>query len=143
MVVRARRSKSRKRDVERLQVGRLQVRQAVRCGQFKVPLGERVIALRGEEDRDARHQQRLRQPLDDGVEQCPQIGLRVQAAAELDQGLAVVEALLIEDAVDTGLNRPFERIEDEAGDDDRSQKSPRAQAGRLVVVSGRPLPSPR
>ncbi len=66
----------------------------------------------GKKHCDPRDQQRLRQPLHDRVDQRAQVGLRVQAAAEVDQRLAVVEALLIEDAVDPRLNRPLQRIED-------------------------------
>ena len=58
----------------------------------------------GEEDGDAGDEQGLRQALDDGVEQGAEVGLGVEAAAEVDQGLAVVEALLVEDAVDAGLD---------------------------------------
>ena len=54
----------------------------------------------------------------------------VEAAAELDQGLAVVEAFLVEDAVDAGLDGAFERIEDDAGDDDGRQQAPDAQVGQ-------------
>ena len=81
----------------------------------------------GEEDGDAGDQQRLREALDDGVDQGAEVGLGVEAAAEVDQGLAVVEALLIEDAVDAGLDHALERIEDEAGDDDGGQQAPDAE----------------
>ncbi len=96
--------------------------------------GEGAFALRREEDGDARYQQGLREAFDDGVEQGSQVGLRVQSAAEFDQGLAVVEALLIEDAVYARLNGSLQRIEDEAGDDDCSEDVPTCagpgQAGR-------------
>ena len=39
-------------------------------------------------------------PVHDRVKQPAQIGLRTQAAAELDQRLAIVIALVVEDAVD-------------------------------------------
>src|SRR5712692_2696922 len=90
--------------------------------------GRSAVTLRRKKDGDARHQQSLRQAFHDGVEQSAQIGLRVQAAAELYEGLAVVEALLVEDAVYAGLNRSLERIEDQPRNDDRCKKAPYAQA---------------
>ncbi len=95
--------------------------------------GEAALALGGEEDGDASDEKGLGETFDDGVEQGAEVGLGVDAAAELDQGLAVVEALLVEDAVDAGLNGAFERIEDDAGDDDGSQQSPDAEVGEAGV----------
>ena len=128
MVVSARPVEVEEAHIERSQIGGLQIREAVRGGQIKVP-GAAIgssLSVR-EEDGDAGYKQRLRQPLDDGVEQRAQVGLRVEAAAKLDQGLAVVEALLIEDAVDPSLNRALQRIEDEAGDDDGCEQAPYAE----------------
>src|SRR5579884_3807417 len=72
-----------------------------------------------QEDSHSRYQQRLRQPLYDRVQQRRQVGLRVQAAAEVDQRLAVVEALLVECAVHPCLDAPLEGIEGEAEHQDR------------------------
>ena len=65
------------------------------------------------------------QALHDGVEQGAEVGLRVEPAAEFDQRLAIVEALLVEDPIDAGLDHALERIEDEAGDDDGGDAGPR------------------
>ena len=94
--------------------------------------GHQSIAAieRREEDGDACHQQRLRQPVHDGMEQSVQIGLRTQAAAEGDQGLAIVVALAVEDPVDPVLNGAFERFEKLRRDDDGGDQAPRACAGQ-------------
>ena len=68
--------------------------------------------LLGEENRYARHQQRIRQLLDDRFEQRIEIGLRTEAAAKLDQGLAVVVAMAVEGLVDPTLNPAFERLKE-------------------------------
>ena len=79
--------------------------------QFKVSVLRR-FTLRGEKDRDPRNEQRLRQPFDDRIEQRAQVGLGIEAAAEVDERLTVVETLLVEDAVDAPLNTALKRIED-------------------------------
>jgi hypothetical protein len=68
--------------------------------------------FRGQEHRHPRHQQRTRQPLDDGVQQGPQIGLRTEAAAEFHQRLAVVVAMAVEGPVHPTLNPALQRVED-------------------------------
>ena len=87
----------------------------------------------GKEDGYARHQQRFRQPVHDRAEQPVQIGLRAQAAAEGDQGLAIVVALAVEDPVYPVLNGAFERFEKLGGDDDGSDQAPRSRAGQAGV----------
>ena len=62
-----------------------------------VPEVDRARLLRRQEHRHPRNQQGLGQPLDNGIDQRAQIGLRVQAAAKVDQRLAIVEVLLVED----------------------------------------------
>ena len=95
--------------------------------------GRDAVAFGGEEDGNAGDQKGLRETFDDGVEQGAQVGLGVQAAAKLDQRLAVVEALLIEDAIDAGLDGAFEGFEQDSGDDDSSQQTPDTQAGEAGV----------
>ncbi len=87
----------------------------------------------GEKDGHPRHQQRLRQPVHDRAEQPAQIGLRAQAAAEGDQGLPIVVALMVEDPVDPVLNGAFERFEKLRGDDDGGDQAPCARAGQAGV----------
>ena len=64
-----------------------------------------------------------------------EIGLGVEAAAEVDQGLAVVEALLVEEAVDAGLDAALEGIEGEAGHDDGESGPQMPKSGRRVWTS--------
>ena len=78
----------------------------------------------GEENSHARYQQGLREPLDDGFEQGMQIGFRTQAAAKLDQRLAVVVAVAVEDAVDPVLDAPLQRIEEGGHDDECDAPGP-------------------
>ena len=85
------------------------------------------LGLRGEEDGDAGDQERLWQTLDDGVNQGAEVGLRVEGAAKVDQGLAVVEALLIEEAINPALDGALERVEDESGDKDDRKQAPEAE----------------
>ena len=87
----------------------------------------------GEKDGHARHQQRLRQPVHDRAEQPVQIRLRAQAAAEGDQGLAVVVALMVEDPVDPVLNGAFERFEKLRRDNDGGDQAPCSRAGQAGV----------
>ena len=76
----------------------------------------------------------MRQALDDGLDEGAEVGLGVEAAAELDEGFAVVETLLVEDAIDAGLDHALERIEEQAGDDDGERRGPRREGcgGRRV-----------
>ena len=76
---------------------------------------------------DAGNKQSLRQPFDDRIDEGPKVSLRVKGTTEIDQGLTVVEALLVEDAVHPCLDGSFERIEDEAGSDDGRQQTPDAE----------------
>ena len=106
------RSKSRKRRSSARRSAACRLVQAVRGGQIEVRRWRSLPSLSREKDGDAGDQQGLRQALDDGIEQGAQIGLGVEAAAEVDQRLAVVEALLVEDAIDACLDRALERIEE-------------------------------
>ncbi len=73
------------------------------------------------------------QALDDGVEQGAEVGLGVEAAAEVDQGLAVVEALLVEETVDAALNAALEGIEGEPHHDDGDDRTVEAEVREAVV----------
>ena len=97
--------------------------------------GQRVAAVARSERKTATRatRQRPREPIDDGAEQRTQIGLRAQAATELDQRLAVVVALAVEDAVDALLNGALERVEELRGNDDRGDQSPGAEARQPFV----------
>ena len=71
---------------------------------------------------------------DDGVEQCLEIGFRTEAAAKLDEGLAVVVAVTVEGAVDPALNAALEWIEDGRGHRMAMSKAhSRTASGRRVV----------
>ena len=112
----------------------MQDAETVRCGEledaFGVGLGaaaELRFGLDGEEDGDAGEQQRLRQALDDGVDESAEVGLGVEGAAEVDEGLAVVEAAAIEETVDARLNDALERIEDALSSTHRRFQSGTAQ----------------
>ncbi len=82
--------------------------------------------LGGEEDGDAGDEEGLGEAFDDGVDEGAEVGLGVEGAAEVDEGFAVVEALLVEDAVDAGLDGALEGLEDEAGGDDGGEQAPDA-----------------
>ena len=88
----------------------------------------------GQEDGDAGYEERAGQLLHDGVEQRLQIGLRTEAAAELDQGLAVVVAMAVEGAIDPSLNAALEGIEDRGGNQDGDHQSPLAHRFRQPDV---------
>ena len=107
-------------------VGRVEVAEAVRGGEAHGPGGVLVCRSVAQEDRDAGDKQRLRKTLDDAVEEGAEVGLCVEAATEVDEGLTVVEALLIEDAIDAALDGAFERVEDQAGDGDGGDQAPDA-----------------
>ncbi len=120
-------------DVEGAKIGGVEIGKAVGGGEVEVSRREAAFALGGEEDCDARNEKGLGETFDDGVQQGAEVGLGVDAAAEFDEGLAVVEAFLIEDTVDAGLNGSFEWIEDDSCDDDGSQQSPDAEVGEAAV----------
>ena len=115
MIVRAVAVKVEEAHIERAQVRGFEIGEPMRGGQFEAALILRAAWLRlvrgRQEYRNARHQQSLRQPLHNGVHQSAQVGLRVQAAAEVDQRLAVVEALLVENAVYPRLDHALQWIE--------------------------------
>ncbi len=124
-----------------MKVGGLEVGEAVRGGELEAGRGaagrvrEAGVSC-GEEDGDAGDEQGLREALDDGVDQGAKVGLRVERAAEVDEGFAVVEAASIEEAVDPGLDGALEGIKDEAGGDDDGEQAPDAGL-RLAGGSGR------
>ncbi len=62
-----------------------------------------------------------------------EVGLGVQFAAEVDEGFAVVEALLVEERGRRGPGSALERVEEQAGDDDGGDQTPDAQAGQAGV----------
>src|ERR1700712_4282310 len=135
MVVRTRSVEVEEGDIEPAQIGSLQIRETMRCGQIEVSsTAWSTVTLRCEKDRDTGYKQCLRQTLHNGVEQGAQIGLRVDAAAKLHQRLAVVKTLLIEGAIDPRLNRPFQRFESYAGDDDGCQQAPDAELWRKPAM---------
>ena len=88
-----------------------------------------------EEDGDARHQERAGQALDDGIEQGIEICFRAEAAAKLDQCLAVVVALAVKGAIDPALDAALERVEDGGGDKDGDPESPSAYGLWQAVVN--------
>ena len=104
-------------------------RQAVGRGQAKA-----VLVFR-QKDCDARYQQGARQALDDGFEQGMEIGLGTQAAAEFNQGLAVVVAVAVEDAIDPALDTTLQGLENRGDDQDREPQSPLADSRRHVDVN--------
>src|SRR6202041_2421476 len=71
---------------------------------------------------------RLRQPLHNGIEESSQVRLGIESATKLYESFAVIESLLIEDAVDPGLNCPLQWIEDDAGHDNGRHQAPDAKA---------------
>ena len=118
-------------EVEKAEIERGRLRAEAVRGDEAEALSAFILA--GKKDGDARHQQCLRELEDDGVDERAKIGLRVEVAAEADQRLAVVEPLGIEDAIDPGLNPVLERVEEQAGDDDRGDEPPGAEAGEPRV----------
>jgi len=106
----------------------------VRGGQIEVSRGEAAsFAFGGEEDSHASDEQGLGEAFNDRVEQGAEIGLGVDAATELDERFAVVEAFLIEDAIHPCLNSALEWIEDDSCDDDGREQSPYAEIGESGV----------
>jgi hypothetical protein len=98
-----------------------------RCQEVAAP-------LIGEEDCDACHQQRVGQAVDEGIEQRAQVGLRIQAAAEVDQRLPVVIALAVEDAVYAFLDGALQRIEQLRRDHDGRDQAPHTEVARQILV---------
>src|SRR5258708_6348219 len=92
--------------------------QAMRCSESQASRGL------GKENGNTRNQQRAREPFDNGVEQSFKVGLGTEAAAKLDQGLAVVVFLAVERLVDPTLNPSLKRIEDRGGTDDGDDQAP-------------------
>ena len=97
----------------------------VRFGGQAVSRGQAqpVLVFR-QEDRDARNQQGARQALDDGFEQGMEIGFGTEPAPELNQRLAVVVAVAVEDAIDPALDAPLQRLENCGDDEDRDAPGP-------------------
>ena len=62
----------------------------------------------GEKDGDARNEEGAGQALDDGVEQGIEICFRTEAAAKLDESLAVVVLLAVEGVIDPALDAALE-----------------------------------
>ena len=121
-------SKSRKLTSEVLELGCLEFGEAVAGGELEVRVAQGApsvgVGFFGEEDGDAGDEEGLRQALDDGVDEGAEVGLGVERAAEVDEGFAVVEALLVEDAVDVRLEEALDGLEDEAGGDDGGEQAP-------------------
>ena len=69
-------------------------------------------------------QKSARQPLDDRFEQGVQVGFGIEAAAEFNQGLAIVVLLPVEGLVDPTLNAALERIEDSGRDENGTSQRP-------------------
>src|SRR5665213_296995 len=118
-------------EVELLALGGA-MREAVRCDQSEVLVLVHLVRV-GEEDGDASDEEGLGQALDDGLDEGAEVGLGVETAAELDEGFAVVETLLVEDAIHAALDEALERIEEQAGDDDGGDEAPGAEARELGV----------
>src|ERR1700679_94794 len=108
------------------------LRKTMGRGQREPALAALVLLLR-QENRNARHEQRLRQPLHNRVYQRAQVSLRIQLASKLHQRLAVVDALLIEHPVHVSLDKTLERIENQSGHDDGSYQAPLAQVFEALV----------
>ncbi len=94
--------------------------------------GAADAAGRDEED-DALDEKNLGEAVDDGAGERLKVGLRGEAAAELDERLAVVVALLVEDAVDAALDGGLDGVEDEGGGDDDGEDAPGFEAGQAGV----------
>src|ERR1700733_6286814 len=134
MVVGARPIEVEEANVEGAQVGGVEVSEAMGGGQIKVPAAAgSPFALRREQDGNARHQQCLRQTFHDGIEQSTQIGLGVDATAKFNQRFTVVEAFLIEDTVNAGLNHSLQWIEDNGGQDDARDQTPGTEVRQALV----------
>jgi hypothetical protein len=104
------------------------VRDAERLRQFKA----RRVAV-AEENRDAIHQQRARQPVHQRGQHLVEIGLRTQLASELDQRAPVVVACAVEELVELFLN-PFPyRIEQQRGDHDGHHQAVGSGTGNARV----------
>ena len=101
-----------------------------RASRERRPGQAQASGVLGDEDGDASHQQRARQLLDDRLEQRLEIGFGTEAAAELDERLAVVVAMAVEGAVDPALNTALEGIEDGRRHHDADKKSPLAHGLR-------------
>ena len=118
------------RQIEASQGRGVKVVEAMRGGKLEVTA---AFLFAGQENRDPRDEQRLRQTLDDGVDQGAQVGLRVERPSEVDESLAIVETPAIEDAVDARLDGTLQRVEGEARNDDGREQAPGAQVGQARV----------
>ncbi len=87
-------------------------------------MGAAVFTILRDEDGDAANQKRLGEALDDGVDQGVQVGLRGDATAKLDEGVAIVVALLLEEPVNAGRDSALDGIEEQSGDDYRGHQTP-------------------
>src|SRR5208337_1579149 len=92
----------------------------------------RIVWIR-QEDRQPAYQQGTRQTIDNRGQHLVDIGLRVQVAAKLDQRLALVVALEIEDLVKIILHPVLERIEQQRGHRD-GKDQPDGPGTREILV---------
>ena len=90
-----------------------------------------------QEDGDPRYEKSSRQLVDDGLEQGLEIGFGTEAAAELDEGFAVVVAMTIEGSIDPALNAALEGIEDGHGDEHGNTRAHSRTARGAVMCNQR------
>ncbi len=119
--------------VQEVEIEPAGVGDAVRLGQRELL---RLLGI-GQEDRQAIDQQSARQPVDDRGEHLVEIGFGVQVAAKLDQRLAIVITLAIEELVEILLHPVLEGIEQQRGDGDGDHQSDRTGAGEILVEQHR------
>ena len=115
------------------------------CRQAMACEARRSFPSGPEEHCHARYQQCPRQPLHDGVEQRGQVGLRAQPPAKLDQRLAVVVFVPVEDPVHPPLDAPLQRLKEcrHQHNGDRFAPVPRRRRQPVVRYPAAPAITPK
>ncbi len=91
------------------------------------------LEIPGQKHCHARHQQCLRQPAGDGVEQVAQVGLCAEFPSEADEGFAVIVAFAVKQPVYTVLDGALDRIEQRRSDDDGGDQPVHAGIGQALA----------
>src|SRR6266702_1779887 len=85
-----------------------------------------AAVLLGKEHRHSRNQKCARKPLYDRFQERVEVGFRTEAAAKLNQRLAVIVAVTIENAVNPALDSTLQGLEDGGNEQNRESEPPLA-----------------
>ncbi len=90
----------------------------------------------GQKNSDAVDTEGAGQAIDDGLEQGSEVSEGAEAAAEGDEGGAVVVALAVEEAIDAGLDESLDGFEEKSGEDNGSERAPDAEVAETRLRDG-------